>query len=924
MLDFIKKKLNSTIDYFFSDTVEPDAKVFYLMSIGGILGTAGMLFVCLIYSLNPILTKAFGIECILWLAMVYMGYRFSEYKFYSYLLSLLINLFMFPTFYIALDEINNGTPLFFCVGIIITFFLVRSRVVYVLMIAEIGWYVYLFKFTADNWKMLEQYRTSSEFGTGIWITYLLATMVCMIILIYQTAIYDRMHEQVRKSRMAIEEARVNKSRFLANMTHEIRTPMNAIIGMNELILREEINPSARELASQIKESSHQLLKIINSILEFSKLDSDKMELFPEKYDFRKLISGIVEAVANEYAKEECDFYVSIDPSIPAYLFGDDIRIRQVFMYLMFSTVRIMPHSRMSLEIIGERDSDTNTILLKCRIAEAGLGLSEVEIEAMLSAYTRYDSRLRSDYKGIGLELSICKEILERMGGTLSIDSVEDVGMAISFTLRNYIIEDIPVARIPSSKEYNILVYLESKSEQEIWTEILRGFKLNPHFVFGPNAFREAIEDKRYTHIFVTDTFFDILKDTILSAQCEECTYVVTGRGNVYSEYGKCRIIRRPLSVLNISDALNGIWTEDDYKLSVTKDAIIFPKAKVLTVDDSAVNLKVLKAILKTYGIEPDMAKNADEAVVEIKKKSYDLIILDQIMPGVDGVTLLHQIRDMQNSNSKIPIICATADFGPDVGRRLISEGFQDYLAKPVQQFYLERILRKFLPKELAENVPIENESESTPAESAEPLLNPLEVDFDLGLHNIGDNKQAFGAVLNTFYKEGLTKLETVPDEAKDEDLNLYIVDVHALKSSCASIGAKDLSTLFRELEFAGKENNRDLIDKNTTTVLGHFQNVLETIRCYLADNNMLEALVKESNEAQGEVESISLEDVYEMQDAMNKINLKRCEELINLLCQKNYGNDVNSKVYAIKNSYDMFDYHKVKDLIQELIVMIEK
>ena len=216
---------------------------------------------------------------------------------------------------------------------------------------------------------LEKFGISIHHGssipqTGVVIGFASAASAPVFIFIFQTVHYERSKKQLRESSRVIETARLNKSRFLANVTHEIRTPMNAIIGMNELILREDLDPEARELAENIKQSSNQLLKIINNILEFSKLDSNKMELYPAKYDFRELMTEIISDVSSEYASENTDFFARIDPNIPKTLFGDNIRIKQVFMYLLFSTVHKLPHSRHHLQLRVHRREESRHHVLK--------------------------------------------------------------------------------------------------------------------------------------------------------------------------------------------------------------------------------------------------------------------------------------------------------------------------------------------------------------------------------------------------------------------------------------------------------------------------------------------------------------------------------------------------------------------------------
>ena len=856
----------------------------------------------------------------------YLIKRFDELEYYSYILVLMVNFFTFPIFFFATDDIFNGAALYFSLGIVLTFFLIKSRFVYFILGCELIYYAYIMQFSWMNFGRLNLYRDYSMLGKGISVSFLMASTIPLVIIIYMTSIYRKFHNEVIKSNSSIHEAQLNKSRFLANMTHEIRTPMNAIIGMNELIQREELNPVAKELSDTIKSSSNQLLKVINNILEFSKLDSNKMELFPERYDTRQLIQGILDAVGAEYEEENTEFIVEIDPNIPSYRFGDAVRIKQIFMYLLFSTVHKLAHSRMYLEIKSDMNEATNTVALSCKISESGRGLSESEIESMLSSYTKYDSRAVSEYKGMALEFSICNEIINMMGGSLNIQSVESVGTCVSFDLINYVIEERPIVRIKNPLEYNVLVYLDDKSEQKQWTDILGTFQINPMFVNGPNAFRNAIMDKKFSHIFVSSRLYPLLKETIESAGCYSETYVIGSHKNVYSDFGKCRIIRRPISCINVSEALLNKWNVNDFKITTSHESTVYPEAKVLLVDDSIVNLKVLSGILKSFQIEADMVKSGKEALDKLSDKEYDLLIVEQRMPQMDGTELLNTIRGLEaNHNSNVPIVCATADFGPDVGRELLELGFQDYLAKPVRRFYLERILKSFLPQELAVSVVTQDEQEDEKKDEPKAqTLNPLGIDFDEGLDNVGGSKDAFSTVLNAYYYEGLDKLKNVPI-MYESDMSLYTTNVHALKSSSASIGAKGISVLFKDLEFASRAGNKEFVESNTTNTFSLFEEVLDKVKQYLTDNNIFDEHT--NDDAVSDLDSLDEEKldpdtVAKMQEAMQKVDLKTFEGLLGQIDQKNYGHDINVLILSIKEDYEMFDYKNVKESLIKLSELI--
>ncbi len=919
LMNFLKQVFRRKIAYFNDENISNEMKSFHLTEAYAVLATAIMGTVFLIAGLHPSVSFLAFMLLFFVICAGYMVYIKREYKRYTILYCVIFNFLCYPMFYFLTGDIYNGAPLYLAMGVILTFFLTTGKTLIIMVITELIWYAFLLYFSYVYRDMLSVYRSFQVAGQGIAACFLLASVMPIFVIYYQTIIYKKTHEKLLLANRSLSSAGIGKSRFLANMSHEIRTPMNAIMGMIEVILKEDLSEEAREQAETIKTASSELLSIINNVLVYSKLNSNKMDLLETRYDFRELIDEVIHTVIHEYAGDGTEFLAYVDKRIPHFLYGDDIRIKQIFRYLLFSSLHQLSHGRISLEINCVENESDHTVTLRGKISETGRGLTETELSAVFGAYNEYDSRQRSDFKGMGLELFICRELLNLMGGSLKIESIAGIGMAVYFEFTNYKLSEETIASVENPNEKCVLIYLDMKESDHYWMQLMDNFKISPYYVTSTNTFRMALEERKYTHIFIPDTEYAALKQTIGNAGCAKYTYVVTDSAHVYEDFDECRIIRKPVFCLNVAEALNNTWKKEDYSKTTDVQRVSYPEARVLVVDDNIVNLKVILNMLKEFDIHADMATSGDGCLNILSEEKYDLLLLDQLMPGMSGSQTVYQIRKRGGINADIPTVCITAEFGADIRERLIAEGFQDYIAKPIKQFYLDRILQQYLPEHM--RVIAGENASSEQAKVTEKAPDPLYLDTKAGVELVGGSKEVYHSILNTFYREGTQKLTQIP-LMLGTDLNMYTTNVHALKSSSASIGATNISALFKMLEMAGKEGNRAYLERENERTLVLFDQLLKKIRDYLTDNDAFE-LEGDEFESAGDEQRLSKDVIEDLLKNLATVNLKYCEEKIIALNRTNYGEKCNAQLQEIRRKYEQFDYHAVKTLLEQLLANIK-
>lgn len=837
------------------------------------------------------------------------------------LLILVQNFLLFPVFFLQGGGIFSGVAFILILGLMMSGYLIPGTACLAFVFIEIGTYVLFFRnLYQDKYHKNEITSTKVYFGSMM-IIYLFIGVEILMLIRQQRKQIEEEKEKMVESQKQIERTSAAKEHFLTSMSHEIRTPMNSIIGLTEIMLREDIDKDVKADLMKVKQASEELLAIIDDVLTYSKLDSGEVK--QEECEFRmdELITNICEIASKEIGDRDIAINVTLEHEIPRTLYGQSVYIKNIFLYMVFMVLERLEEGKIYLQAsVKDRAEDDSACTLRIRLAEEGNGLSAFDLKMMLGSYQVYDTRQSSNLKGMGMKFKICEELVKIMHGTFEVQSIEDIGMAVTICLPLGIHDSSPMIEVKNSQSVKVLVYLETEKEQRIWATIFEDLGVQARYVRNKENFDKAILDIKYDFIFLNYVAYEDISDVMEKYECEENTYVLGKSSSTMGDFGKCRVIKKPVSCLSISKVLNGEWTAEMYQRDESKEVFTAKHAKILVVDDNFVNLKVAKGIFKKYEIDIDMAGSGKEALEMMEQHRYDMVFLDQMMPEMDGIETLKRIRDHQGEYfSKVPIVALTASKGGDIRAQLTRAGFQDFIVKPIKLRYLEETLKRFLPdnlKEIREAVE-EQKPEEKPVGKTKEIDKTLQT--EKGLMNLGYDQEGYFAVLNTYYKEGVDKCKHLPDLLEVGDIQLFTTNVHGIKSASGAVGAMYVSELFRQLEMAGKKNDLTFIREHFEESMKEFESMLEIVKNYLTTKDRFEALEEEIDLSDQEEVSMDREALEEFRKHVNNMNLSACDTFLAEFVTKNYGSELNAKVRQMKTAYDGFDFHNVKKVLNELL-----
>ncbi len=634
------------------------------------------------------------------------------------------------------------------------------------------------------------------------------------------------------SNLATKAAASNraKSDFLARMSHEIRTPMNAIIGMAELALREDIPNTTREHVLTIKQSGSNLLSIINDILDFSKIESGKLEIASSGYMFSSMVNNVISIIRMRVMDSRLRFVVNIDSSIPNELIGDETRVRQILLNVLSNAAKYTKSGYISFSINGEKKEDFVNLIID--VADSGKGIKKEDIEKLFDDFIQVDLAANKGIEGTGLGLAITKNLVTAMGGDISVSSEYGKGSTFTITLPQKIRSPEPMAMVENPEEKSVLVYERRQMYADSMICNIDNLGVSCTQVKNDEELYEKLKIKDYSFIFVAYVLLDNVKKILSGLGSKAEIVVLTGFGYAIPDKN-LNVLTMPVNSISVANILNGI--SDTFSYTANSDAtarFTAPKAKILIVDDINTNLKVAEGLLLPYKMQLDLCLSGADAIEMVKRDTYDLILMDHMMPEMDGVEATKQIRKL---GKDLPIIALTANAVSGVKEMFLSNGFNDFLSKPIDTVKLDSILGKWLPKEKQRKITEENKNDKE---------NDLNIDIEIdtvdvkkGIAMTGGTVKNYMRTLTVFYNDGLQKIEEIEKSLETNNYSLYTTYVHALKSALANIGATGLSETAKQLEMAGKEEDLKYIKLHNAQFLMSLKLLLNDINILISANN---------------------------------------------------------------------------------------
>ncbi|MFZ5630495.1 MAG: PAS domain S-box protein [Spirochaetota bacterium] len=533
------------------------------------------------------------------------------------------------------------------------------------------------------------------------------------------------HELEREmltARERADEANRAKSEFLANMSHEIRTPLNGVIGFTELLLGAELPATYREYVRHANTSAQTLMEVLNNILDFSKIEAGKLEIAESEADLFEMCEQVIDIIRFPAARKGIELLLNLNCKVPRFARIDMVRLKQILVNLLHNAVKFTDSGEVELSLTAKPPTSPDKFAFCFTVRDTGIGIPADQQQRIFEAFSQADSSISRRYGGTGLGLAITSNLVEKMGGSLQLDSNPGIGSQFSFTLEKlYRVEDLPATDL-SRTVGTALVIDDNAASRRILRQMLESWKIEVceaasleeamPVVSGRQSFGVVIVDLELRGISGVDV---VRKLRLLNKRgIQQAAFILLQTSNSDRQtFLKSRIlgvehtITKPVREHLLLDCLQRLREHSpalgkaDSEIAAPTQSLVslgLGKKTVLLAEDVEMNAILMKNILRKLMPEAELviAENGAKAIQKYFEKEPDIVLMDIQMPIFDGISATRDIRALASADRCVPIIALTAGISAEERERCLKAGMNDFLPKPVDTQHLAEILQRYL------------------------------------------------------------------------------------------------------------------------------------------------------------------------------------------------------------------------------------